>query len=61
MLKIIRPRVPLETQGTINRLNADNEQLRQGMADAEAALVELADMVAAQDDALVEIAELGGE
>jgi len=32
-----------------------------GQADAEAALVELAEMIAAQDDALVELAEMIGE
>ncbi len=36
------------------------EQLRR-LEDIEAALVELADMASAQDDAIVEIAELIGE
>ena len=40
----------------INRLKAENEQLKQANSDAEGALVELAEIVAAQDDALVELA-----
>ena len=45
-------------EGKINRLLAENEQLKVANADTEAALVELAELAAAQDDALVEIAGL---
>lgn len=45
----------------MNRLTSELAQERQRNDDLEAALVEVADMVAAQDDALVEIAELVGE
>ena len=58
MLKIIKRLFPLEAEGTINRLKAENEQLKQDNEDAQAALVELAEMAAAQDDALVELAEM---
>lgn len=58
MLKIIRRLFPLAEEGAINRLKAENEQLRAANADNEAALVEIAEMVAAQDDALVELAEM---
>ena len=61
MLKIIRRLFPLEEEGKINRLMAENEQLKAANADTEAALVELAEMAAAQDDALVELAEIIGE
>lgn len=58
MLKIIKRLFPLENEGKINRLIAENEQLKAANADTEAALVELAEMAAAQDDALVELAEM---
>ena len=58
MLKIIKRLFPLEDEGRLNRLTAENEQLKAANADMEAALVELAEMAAAQDDALVELAEL---
>lgn len=58
MLKIIRRLFPLAEEGKINRLMAENEQLKAANADTEAALVELAEMAAAQDDALVELAEM---
>lgn len=61
MLKIIKRLFPLENEGKINRLIAENEQLKAANADTEAALVELAEMAAAQDDALVELAEIIGE
>ena len=51
MLKIIRPNVSMDVQGEINRLKVGN-------ADIEAALVELAELAAAQDDAIVELAGL---
>lgn len=54
MLKIIRPSVPMDAQGEINRLKVSEN-------DTEAALVELAELAAAQDDALVEIAEMIAE
>ena len=58
MLKIIRRLFPLEKEGALNRLKAENDQLKAANADTEAALVELAEMAAAQDDALVELAEM---
>lgn len=58
MLKIIRRLFPLEKEGELNRLEAENDQLKAANADTEAALVELAEMAAAQDDALVELAEM---
>lgn len=58
MLKIIKRLFPLEDEGKLNRLTAENEQLKAANADMEAALVELAEMAAAQDDALVELAEM---
>ena len=58
MLKIIKRLFPLAEEGAINRLKAENEQLRQENEDTQAALVELAEMAAAQDDALVELAEM---
>ena len=58
MLKIIKRLFPLEAEGQINRLKAENEMLKQRNEDAEAALVELAELYAEQDDAIVELAEL---
>ena len=58
MLKIIRRLFPLDAEGRINRLQAENELLKTRSDEAEAALCELADLAAAQDDALVELAEL---
>lgn len=61
MLKIIKRKFPLSAEGQINRLKSENEELRQKNADAESALVELAELYAEQDDALVELAELIAE
>lgn len=61
MIRILRRIFPLDKEGELNRLKAENEQLKQANADTEAALVELAELAAAQDDALVEIAELIGD
>ena len=61
MLKIVKRMFPLAEEGRVNRLTSELEQERQRNDDLEAALVEVADMVAAQDDALVEISELVGE
>ena len=58
MLIIRHPEIPIETQGKINRMASELETERQRNDDAEAALVELADLFAAQDDAIVELAEL---
>ena len=41
-------------------MEAENEQLKIANADNEAALVELAELAAAQDDAIVELAEMIG-
>lgn len=60
MLKIVKRHFPLEAEGQINRLKAENEQLKRKNEDAENALVELAELYAEQDDALVELAELIG-
>lgn len=58
MLIIRHPEIPIEAQGKINRMAAELATERQRNDDAEAALVELADLFAAQDDAIVELAEL---
>ena len=58
MLIIRHPEIPIETQGKINRMAVELATERQRNDDAEAALVELADLFAAQDDAIVELAEL---
>ena len=60
MLKIIKRLFPLEEEGTINKLRAENEQLKKQNRENEEALVELAQMASAQDEALVEIAALIG-
>lgn len=57
-MKVVKPKIPIQVQGMLNRLASDSE-LRD--TDIESALVELADMMAAQDDALVEIAEIIAE
>ena len=59
-MRVVKPRVPLEIQGMINRMEAENEKLKIANADNEAALVELAELAAAQDDAIVELAEMIG-
>lgn len=59
-MRVVKPKVPIETQGMINRMEAENEQLKIANADNEAALVELAELAAAQDDAIVELAEMIG-
>ena len=59
-MRVVKPKVPIETQGRINRMETENEQLKIANADNEAALVELAELAAAQDDAIVELAEMIG-
>lgn len=59
-MRVVKPKVPIETQGRINRMEAENEQLKIANADNEAALVELAELAAAQDDAIVELAGMIG-
>ena len=59
-MRVVKPKVPIETQGRFNRMEAENEQLKIANADNEAALVELAELAAAQDDAIVELAEMIG-
>ncbi len=61
MLKIVKRLFPLAEEGRVNRLTSELTQERQRNDDLEAALVEVADMVAAQDDAIVEIAGIIGE
>ena len=58
MLIIRKPEIPIEVQGTINRLASDLNSERQRNDDNEAALVELAELYAMQDDAIVELAGL---
>lgn len=60
MLKITRRKYPLEAEGRINALNSLLEQERHRNDDLEEALVEIAEISAAQDDAIVELAELIG-
>ena len=59
-MRVVKPKVPIETQGLINRIEAENEQLKIANVDNEAALVELAELAAAQDDAIVELAGMIG-
>ena len=59
-MRVVKPKVPIETQGRINWMEAENEQLKIANADNEAALVELAELAAAQDDAIVELAGMIG-
>lgn len=54
-------RFPSKEERRMEELQKQLEAERQRNDDLEAAAVELADMVAAQDDALVELAELIGE
>lgn len=61
MIRVLRRLFPLDKEGELNRLKSENAQLKQANADTEAALVELAELAAAQDDALVEIAEMIAE
>lgn len=61
MIRVLRRLFPLDKEGELNRLKSENAQLKQANADTEAALVELAELAAAQDDALVELAEMIGE
>ena len=60
MLKIIRRKYPLSAEGQLN--NAKNELAteKQRNDDLEAAIVELAELFAEQDDAIIELAELIG-
>ena len=61
MIRVLRRLFPLDKEGELNRLKSENAQLKQANADTEAALVELVELAAAQDDALVEIAEMIAE
>ena len=56
MLKIIRRLFPLEKEGELNRLNTELEEERQKNAELEDAVIELGELYAEQDDALVELA-----
>ncbi len=58
MLKVVRRTFPLTKEGEINRLKQELEAEKQRNDDCEAALVELAELAAEQDDALVELAGL---
>lgn len=60
MLKIIKRTWPLEKEGQINRLNADLAEEKRRNNELEDAIVELGGLIAEQDDALVELAELIG-
>lgn len=60
MLKIIKRKYPLEEEGKMNRLKMELEAERLRNDDCEAALVELAELTAFHDDAIVELAELIG-
>lgn len=60
MLKIIKRTWPLEKEGQINRLNADLAEEKRRNNELEDAVVELGGLIAEQDDALVELAELIG-
>ena len=56
MLKIVRRLFPLEKEGELNRLNTELEEERQKNAELEDAVIELGELYAEQDDALVELA-----
>lgn len=58
MLKIIKRLFPIEKEGEINRLKQELTAEKQRNDDCEAALVELAELAAEQDDAIVELAGL---
>lgn len=58
MCEFRRREVPLAVEGTINRLNAELDMERQRSADLEGAVVELGELAAAHDDAIVELAAL---
>lgn len=60
MLKTIKRTWPLEKEGQINRLNADLAEEKRRNNELEDAVVELGGLIAEQDDALVELAELIG-
>lgn len=60
MLKIKRRTFPLEKEGEINRLTSELEAEKARNNDLEAGIVELAELYAEQDDAIVELAELIG-
>ena len=60
MLKIKRRTFPLEKEGEINRLTSELEAEKAMNNDLEAGIVELAELYAEQDDAIVELAELIG-
>lgn len=57
MLRISKRTYPLELDGRINRLISENEALKQYKEETENALIELAELLAEQDDAIVELAE----
>lgn len=56
MLRIIKRLFPLEKEGEINRLSAELAAEKTRNAEIEDALVELGELYAEQDDALVELA-----
>jgi len=56
MLRIIKRLFPLEKEGEINRLGAELAAEKARNAEIEDALVELGELYAEQDDALVELA-----
>ena len=60
MLKIVKRKWPLEKEGEINRLSSELAEEKQRNAELEDAVIELGGLVADQDDALVELAELIG-
>ena len=60
MLKIVKRKWPLEKEGEINRLSSELAEEKQRNDELEDAVIELGGLVADQDDALVELAELIG-
>ena len=60
MLKIVKRKMPLEAEGTINRLSSELETEKTRRTELEDAVLELGGLFAEQDDAIVELAELIG-
>lgn len=56
MLKYIRKHFPCVKDGDPDQIKADLAREKQHSADLESALVELAELYAEQDDAIVELA-----
>ena len=56
MLKVIKRLFPLRKEGEINKLKTELTQQKLRNDDMEGALVELAELYAEQDDAIVELA-----